>query len=206
MLYVSRDGSTSARTPEQLRDDLKAAGWSSAIMLDGGGSSQCDFKGEKISSSRNVQHLILVYLNDKEPKGDEPSMHGIDVKVYSKAKDGATKLSKNFAVNEFACTDGTDTILIAPALVDVLQKVRDHFKKPVRVVSGYRTETKNKAVGGAMFSQHKYGTAADIVVSGYTPKAVADYLEKIMPNTGGIGIYSSFCHVDVRKERARWNG
>lgn len=61
-LYCTRDGSGAARTPEKLRDDLFAAGWDSAIMLDGGGSSQCDFKGKTVNSTRRVQHLILVYL------------------------------------------------------------------------------------------------------------------------------------------------
>ena len=61
-LYCSRDGSAAARTPEALRDDLAAAGWTSAIMLDSGGSSQCDFQGLRITSSRRVQHYLLVYL------------------------------------------------------------------------------------------------------------------------------------------------
>ena len=56
--------STAGRTPERLRDHLAAAGWTGAVMLDGGGSSQCDFNGQRISSSRRVQHLILVYLDD----------------------------------------------------------------------------------------------------------------------------------------------
>ena len=61
-LYCSRDGSGAARTPEALRDDLARAGWDSALMLDGGGSSQCSFRGQRIASSRRVQHYILVYL------------------------------------------------------------------------------------------------------------------------------------------------
>ena len=61
-LYCSRDGSAAARTPEALRDDLARAGWESAVMLDGGGSSQCSFRGQRIASSRRVQHYILVYL------------------------------------------------------------------------------------------------------------------------------------------------
>lgn len=61
-LYCSSDGSTDAKTPEQLRDDLHALGWESAIMLDGGGSSQCDFGGEAIKASRKVHNWILVYL------------------------------------------------------------------------------------------------------------------------------------------------
>ena len=61
-LYCTRDGGTMARTPEQLRDDLLAAGWESAVMLDGGGSSQCDFAGQQVESGRAVHDLILVYL------------------------------------------------------------------------------------------------------------------------------------------------
>ena len=65
-LYCTRDGGSMERTPEQLRDDLAAAGWDSAVMLDGGGSSQCDFSGQTVSSSRAVHDLILVYLKDKK--------------------------------------------------------------------------------------------------------------------------------------------
>ena len=61
-LYCTRDGGSMERTPETLRDDLAAAGWDSAVMLDGGGSSQCDFSGQTVSSSRAVHDLILVYL------------------------------------------------------------------------------------------------------------------------------------------------
>ena len=131
-------------------------------------------------------------------------MNGATVKVYSRAKDGLKKLSANFKVTEFACSDGTDTIFVAPALVTVLQQIRDHFKAPVTINSGYRTEAKNKAVGGAAYSQHKYGTAADIVVKGVAPKDVAEYAETILVGMGGIGIYKGFTHIDVRKTKSRW--
>lgn len=60
-LYCSSDG-TDAATPEALRDELAGLGWSSAVMLDGGGSSQCDFGGERITASRKVHNWICVYL------------------------------------------------------------------------------------------------------------------------------------------------
>ena len=133
-------------------------------------------------------------------------MNGASVKVYSKAKDGTKKLSENFKVNEFACSDGSDPIFISPELVTVLQKIRNHFGKPITINSGYRTVTKNKAVDGATYSQHLYGMAADITVKGVTPKMVAVYAETLLPNTGGIGIYNNFTHIDVRKTKSRWNG
>lgn len=132
-------------------------------------------------------------------------MNGASVKVYSKAKDGAKQLSTNFKVKEFACSDSTDTIFVSPDLVAVLQKIRDHFGKSITINSAYRTEAHNKSVGGASYSQHKYGIAADIVVSGISPLTVARYAQTILVNKGGIGVYKNFCHVDVRATKSRWD-
>lgn len=133
-------------------------------------------------------------------------MAGQVVKVYSKAKEGNVKLSKNFTVKEFACSDGTDTVFISLALVNLLQKIRDHFGKAVIINSAYRTEAHNKSIGGATYSQHKYGLAADIHINGVTPKEIAAYVETLLPSSGGIGIYKSFVHIDVRRVKSRWNG
>ena len=133
-------------------------------------------------------------------------MNGISVKFYSKAKNGSEKLSANFKVKEFACKDGSDPICISPELVEVLQKIRSHFGKAVTITSAYRTPAHNQSVEGAAYSQHLYGTAADIKVSGIRPKAVAEYAETLLIGRGGIGIYSTFVHVDVREKKARWNG
>lgn len=128
------------------------------------------------------------------------------IKAYSKAKEGNTKLSANFKVKEFACTDGSDPIFIDTELVNILQKIRTYFGKAVTITSAYRTPTKNKAVGGETYSQHLYGKAADIKVTGVTPKKVAAYAETLLKNKGGIGTYSSFTHIDVRATKSRWNG
>lgn len=128
------------------------------------------------------------------------------LKAYSVAKDGANYISKNFRVREFRCQDGSDVVFIESDLVDILQRIRDHFGKAVTITSAFRTASHNKKVGGATYSQHLYGTAADIKVSGVAANVVADFLETLMPNTGGIGRYSTFTHVDVRKTKARWNG
>ena len=133
-------------------------------------------------------------------------MAGQVVKVYSKAKEGDVKLSKNFTAKEFACSDGTDTVFVSLALVNLLQKIRDHFGKAVIINSAYRTEAHNKAIGGATYSQHKYGLAADIHINGVTPKEIAAYVETLLPSSGGIGIYKSFVHIDVRRVKSRWNG
>lgn len=128
------------------------------------------------------------------------------IEAYSKSKDGSKKLSENFRVREFACQDGSDPVFISAELVTVLQKIRTHFGKAVTITSAYRTPPHNKSVGGTTYSQHLYGMAADIKISGVSPKQVAAYAEKLMPNKGGIGIYSTFTHIDVRAKKSRWNG
>lgn len=128
--------------------------------------------------------------------------------VYSLSKNGNAYISKNFRVREFACKDGSDPIFIDDELVTVLQQIRDHFGKAVTITSAFRTANYNasKKVGGAKYSQHLYGKAADIKVSGVAASVVADFAETLLPSTGGIGRYSTFTHVDVRKVKSRWNG
>lgn len=133
-------------------------------------------------------------------------MNGATVKVYSRAKDGNTKLSANFKVNEFACNDGSNPVFISPELVRILQEIRDYFKAPITINSGFRTATKNKAVGGSPNSQHLYGMAADITVKGVEPKKVYAYADSLMPYTGGVGLYKTFTHVDCRRVKSRWQG
>lgn len=114
-----------------------------------------------------------------------------------------------FERREFACKCGKcGGYPVEPSwdLIDVLEKIRGHFGAPVRINSGVRCITHNKNVGGATSSQHLYGTAADIRVDGVSPAEVAEFAETLLPNTGGIGTYSTFVHVDVRKAKSRWNG
>lgn len=125
--------------------------------------------------------------------------------VYSLKKDGNLRLSSNFRVKEFACNDGSDPIFIDSDLVSILQKIRTHFKKPVTITSAYRTPIYNNKVGSGRYSQHLYGRAADIKVQGIAPKEVAKYAETLLPN-GGIGIYNTFVHIDVRSVKSRWQG
>lgn len=74
-LYCSSDGSGDASTPEDLQKELLDLGWDSTMMLDGGGSSQCDFDGQKITAARKVHNWICVWLKEtvKEPDEKEES-------------------------------------------------------------------------------------------------------------------------------------
>jgi hypothetical protein len=61
----------------------------------------------------------------------------------------------------------------------VLQPVRDHFGKGVKVNSGYRSPESNAAVKGSRTSDHCLGRAADIEIPGV---ANADLAQWIMDN------------------------
>lgn len=121
-----------------------------------------------------------------------------NVKTYSRRKDGNTKLSANFRVREFACSDGSDKVKIDLDNVANLQKIRNHFGKSVNITSGYRTVAHNIKIGGSKHSYHCKGQAADIVVSGIEPLRVAMYAESI--GCRGVIYYPKkrFTHIDTR--------
>ena len=59
-----------------------------------------------------------------------------------------------------------------------VQKVRDHFGKPLIISSGYRSEKLNNAIGGARNSQHTKGEAIDIQsTNGYTNADIFNYIK-----------------------------
>lgn len=45
---------------------------------------------------------------------------------------------------------------------NILQPAREELKQPIAITSGYRCRKLNTAVGGAIYSKHLYGMAADI--------------------------------------------
>lgn len=138
----------------------------------------------------------------------------MSIEAYSVLKQGNQKLSEHFKVREFRCQDGSDPVFIDSELVELLEKIRVHFGKPVTITSGFRTAAHNATVAkAAKFSQHLYGKAADIQVQGISVENVYAYADKLLGNAGGCGIYppglgraNGWVHVDVRKAKSRWKG
>ena len=60
----------------------------------------------------------------------------------------------------------------------VLQPIRDHYGKSVKVSSGYRAPEVNAAVGGSKVSDHCRGQAADIEIPGVANAELAEYIKK----------------------------
>ena len=59
---------------------------------------------------------------------------------------------------------------------NVLEFVRSHYKSPVFITSGYRSQALNTMIGGSTRSQHIAGSAADFYVSGRTPFEVWQWM------------------------------
>lgn len=122
------------------------------------------------------------------------------------------QVTKNFNLNEFNSKCGRPmpenikkNII---ELIHNLQVIRDEVKVPISITSGYRSPEHNAKVKGAKDSQHVKGTAVDFKVQGLTPKQVAPIVERLIKEgkikQGGIGIYPSWVHYDIRGVKARW--
>lgn len=126
-------------------------------------------------------------------------------------KGNSASIAKNFKYKEFDCQGSgcCSTTIIDEKLVEYLQRIRDHFGKPVTITSAYRCEVHNKKVSGATRSYHVQGKAADIVVQGISSREVAKYAESI--GILGIGLYETsadgyFTHIDTRTTKSFWYG
>lgn len=59
------------------------------------------------------------------------------------------------------------------------QPIRDHFGKPIRVSSGFRSKALNKAIGGSATSDHPEGLALDLQgTNGTTNKEIFDWAKE----------------------------
>jgi uncharacterized protein YcbK (DUF882 family) len=130
------------------------------------------------------------------------------------------RLSKHFTVEEFDCKDGTKVSSRDYNGLEYLCKV---YLEPLRtkygtitVHSGFRTRTYNAKVGGASNSFHIYtihdgnDQAADISCRKGGPKdwhrTLNTLRQRERNGKGGLGLYPSFVHVDIRDYKADWRG
>lgn len=140
------------------------------------------------------------------------SSNKTEVKGMIEFKKGdSAQISKNFQYKEFDCQGRgcCSTTVIDEKLVEYVQRIRDHFGKPITITSPYRCEVHNRRVGGATKSYHMQGRAADIVVQGVSSREVAKYAESI--GILGIGLYETsadgyFTHIDTRTTKSFWYG
>ena len=130
------------------------------------------------------------------------------------------RLSKNFVVEEFDCHDGTK---VMKRDYNGLEYLCRQFLEPLRkkygrvtINSGFRTVSWNRKVGGASKSFHVYtihdgnDQAADIKCAKGGPRdwhRTLNWIRNKKRNgRGGLGLYSTFVHVDLRDFKADWRG
>ncbi len=122
------------------------------------------------------------------------------------------QLSKDFVLSEFNCKDGTPVPEIfygnLNTLVFNLQVLRTHIKKPIIITSGYRTIGYNKSINASKKSKHLTAEAADFKVIGIRPKTIYSIIEQLIQDEfmkqGGLGLYDTFNHYDIRGHKCRW--
>lgn len=90
------------------------------------------------------------------------------------------KLSPHFLLSELLITDHTEYKLlqeqgVQPYITNlqilcnyILEPIRNYYKVPVTVTSGFRCKELNDKIGGSKTSQHNFGEAADFIVKGKT--------------------------------------
>src|SRR3954452_3223289 len=130
------------------------------------------------------------------------------------------RLSAHFVVEEFDCHDGTKVAKRDYNGLEYLCRVYlEPLRKkygPVTVHSGFRTRTYNIKVGGASKSFHRYDIhdgndqAADVSCARGTPRDWHRTLNAIRAKKrngrGGLGLYRTFVHCDIRDTKADWRG
>ena len=99
-----------------------------------------------------------------------------------------TQLTQNFSLHELVKSETAlrhdmenspgpaETGNLAELAGKVLQPIRDHFQKGVKVNSGYRSPDVNAKVGGSRTSDHCKGMAADIEIPGMPNAELAEWI------------------------------
>jgi hypothetical protein len=98
------------------------------------------------------------------------------------------QLTNNFSLKELTTSEtatrkGLDntpnetvTANLKTLAENILQPVREHYGKSVKVNSGYRSPEVNASVGGSKTSDHCKGQAADIEITGVANGDLAKYI------------------------------
>ncbi|CEN34126.1 Peptidase M15 family protein (modular protein) [Capnocytophaga canimorsus] len=131
------------------------------------------------------------------------------IKVFSK------NITPNFKWGEFISKDGVAIPeSLKPNVIEVCKNLeiirKEVGNKPIKVHSGFRSFKHNAEVGGRMNSYHLQGKAADISVKGMTSKELYDTIIRLMDEgkikAGGVGLYATFVHYDIRGSKVTFKG
>lgn len=119
----------------------------------------------------------------------------MNIKNYSKKRDGQKNITPNIKVYEVACKDGTDAIKIDYVICCFAQYIRELLGKAIHINSAYRTVTYNRKVGGKSGSRHLKGCALDLWIQSVKQQDLANYFYSM--GLIRVGVYGSFVHADT---------
>lgn len=107
--------------------------------------------------------------------------------------------------NSYPPRDMWENIVPTLRLVD---RLREDLGRPIVILSSYRSPSYNSAIqGAATKSYHMNFQALDIAVAGYSPSDIFILLKEYRRSgrfLGGLGLYSTFTHIDTRGTNATW--
>jgi len=136
------------------------------------------------------------------------------------------RLTKNFVLDEFIISkfyneeqqlkvwqsfyDNAENLLpTIQKLAYQLQVLRDYRNRPIRVNISYRPLWWELLQNRSGSSKHVYGMASDIVMKNVSTEQTYKDIEYLITNgdmlQGGLGLYNTFVHYDIRRTKARWN-
>jgi uncharacterized protein YcbK (DUF882 family) len=123
----------------------------------------------------------------------------------------ADEFTNYFAVNRRGVQNEPPPRSMWAAIVPTLRIVdalRKHLGRSITILSSYRSPAYNAAISGAATkSYHMKFLALDIAVAGHSPRTIFELLKKWRTEgkfTGGLGLYSTFVHIDTRGTNATW--
>ena len=108
-----------------------------------------------------------------------------------------------FTLDEFASPDlpGSGAFM-QQEFLDRLDEARHLARVPFRINSGFRTEDRNKRVGGTQYSSHLTGWAADISATNSNRRwLIIEALLQV--GFTRIGVADTFVHVDMDPGKAQ---
>jgi len=121
------------------------------------------------------------------------------------------RLSKHFLLVEFVppviyyALGERSRYLIDERVVRICEFLRDHFDKPVTINDWYWAGSYEESglrlietTTGALYSQHKYGRAADIKIEDITPAEVRQVIQRYKDVFMGMGLTT------IEKDTPTW--
>ena len=104
-----------------------------------------------------------------------------------------------FRASEFRCRHCGE-IVIESRVIEILERLRIYFGKPIVITSAYRCRVHNKRVGGVPNSAHTRGYAVDIKCTNSSDRQrILEFL--LGERVKRIGIHPRFIHFDLDPEK-----